>query len=78
MTDPIKVAEPKPEEELRQLAETVADLHGVISIIVENAKQLVPGEAVDELSQAWKVSEKSMKALAEDQRNHKVLFTKAS
>jgi hypothetical protein len=59
----IVVPEPAPNEERRQLAETIADLHYVSCIVVENASQLVPGEAVDELKLAWNQSEPSMRSL---------------
>lgn len=56
--------EPLPEqEERRRLAEAMSDLAKVVGIIVENGKELVPGEAVEELRVAWEESEKSMKHL---------------
>jgi hypothetical protein len=66
MPERIFVPTPEPPEELRQLAEAVADLHYVMGIIVENAKEFVPGEAVDELGAAWVTSEESMRRLVEN------------
>jgi hypothetical protein len=45
------------------LSEALADLHYVTSLIVENARELIPGEAVDELALAWSKSEASMATL---------------
>ena len=59
----IQVPVPQPSEESRQWAEALADLHYVVSLIVENARELIPGEAVDELTFAWKKSEASMATL---------------
>jgi hypothetical protein len=47
------VPEPSNEEQLRQLAAAVKDLYHVMEIIVTHAEQFVPGEAVDELKDAW-------------------------
>jgi len=63
MTDRLQVPGPSPDEERRQWAEAVADLHHVVSIVVENAPELVPGEALDELRLAWSKSKVSMEAL---------------
>lgn len=65
MAERIRVPEPDHTEELRQLAEVVADLHYVIGIVVENAPQLVPGEAVDELKGAWTEARQSIAHLVE-------------
>jgi len=53
----IIVPEPQPGEELRQIAESVADLHFTISAIVESAGELIPGENVDELTDVWNTYE---------------------
>ncbi len=69
MPERIPVQGPSSDEELRQLAVAIADLHYVVGIIVENAKELVPGEAIDELNAAWKkaaLAERSMKTLVEN------------
>jgi hypothetical protein len=50
-------------EEFRQWAAMVAELHYVIGLIVERAGELVPGEAIDELDNAWHAAQGSMKAL---------------
>lgn len=47
---------PEPQEEARQLAEAVSDMHYVSGTIVEAATELVPGESVDELITAWSES----------------------
>jgi hypothetical protein len=64
MAERIFVPGPGESEELRQLSEAVADLHYMVEIIVENAKEFVPGEAVDELTQAWRTSSESMQQIA--------------
>ena len=66
MPDRIPVTGPELSEERRQLAEAIADLHYVVAIIVENGKELVPGEAVDELRLAWTKSEESFKTLVQN------------
>ena len=53
MPDRIIVRWPAPDEEMRALAEVVADLHYGMSIVVEHAGEFVPGEYVDELRNAW-------------------------
>ena len=63
MADPIVVPAPDLREQLRQLATAIADLHRVTNIVVENAKQFVPGEAVDDLRSAWTSSQGSMREL---------------
>jgi len=55
---------PSADEECRQLAEAVADLHYVMATVVEARGELIPGEAVDELTVAWEASESSMRQLA--------------
>src|SRR5215471_47329 len=40
-------------EERRQTAEVVADIHHTLSRVVERAPELLPGEAVDEVKDAW-------------------------
>ena len=65
MPSRIDVPGPDPSEESRQMAEAVADLHYVVSLLVDNATELIPGEAVDELKAAWKESEDSMRILVE-------------
>jgi hypothetical protein len=47
------------------LAEAIADLHHVMAIVVENAPELIPGEAVDELRNAWADAEPRFAALVE-------------
>ena len=63
MANRISVSAPQTGEESRQLAEAVADLHYVVGIIVEHAKEFIPGEAVDEITQAWEKSQGSMRNL---------------
>jgi hypothetical protein len=64
MPEPIPIPGPLPEEESRQMAKAVADLHFVVATVVEARGELVPGEAVDELTSAWNASEGSMRQLA--------------
>jgi hypothetical protein len=52
-------------EQLRQLALAVAGIHYVLGTVVENAKEFVPGEAVDEITEAWRTSGNSLKQLVE-------------
>ena len=66
MVERLRVPEPPLGEQLRRLAAAVADLYYVMEIVVENAKELAPGEAVDELTDAWATSRTSMKALVEN------------
>jgi hypothetical protein len=67
MPQRISVPEPDEFEDLRQLAEAMADLHYVVGVIVESKGELVPGEAVYELEQAWQdSSEPSMRKLIAD------------
>jgi hypothetical protein len=47
------VPDPPLEEQVRQLAATIKDLYEVMEIIVRNAEQFIPGEAVNELKDAW-------------------------
>jgi hypothetical protein len=60
------VPDPTEAEQIRDLAESVADMHKVLSIIVENRADFVPGESVDELWDAWIASSKSVADLVED------------
>jgi hypothetical protein len=53
-------------EESRQLAEAVSDVHYVMGTIVEGAKELIPGESVEELTTAWQASEESFQTLVTD------------
>ena len=64
MPERIPIPGPTPDEESRQLAEAIADLHFVTGTVVEAGGELVPGEAVDELKRAWRASEVSMRHLA--------------
>jgi len=66
MAERIFIPGPPPEEDSRQLAEAVADLHFVVGTVVEARGELVPGEAVDELASAWNESQGSMRQLAID------------
>jgi hypothetical protein len=54
------IPEPNIDEERRQIAESVADLHYTMSTVKENAKEFIPGEAVDEFEAVWDESERSM------------------
>jgi len=54
----ILVRGPSADEEVRALAEVVSDLHYGVGVVVENATYLLPGEAVDELREAWSEGEK--------------------
>jgi hypothetical protein len=53
MPQRVIVPPPSEQEQLRQLAESMADIHYVCAIIVENSKKFVPGESVEELTKAW-------------------------
>jgi hypothetical protein len=64
MPERIILPAPSPEEESRQLAEVVADLHYVMATVVEGGGELVPGEAVAELESAWGSSEVTIRQLA--------------
>jgi hypothetical protein len=57
------IPEPNIGEEKRQIAESVADLYYTMSTIKENAKEFIPGEAVEEFEVAWDESELSMRQL---------------
>lgn len=63
MTERIHVDPPSAEEQIRLLAECVADLHFVLGTIVKNRLGLIPGEACDELLAAWEESNSSFDAL---------------
>lgn len=63
LTDQIVVSKPTSTEELRQLAQAMADIHYVLSIIVQHRTMFVPGESAAELKAAWDISEKSLRAL---------------
>ena len=65
MPDRIAVPAPAPGEESRQIAEVISDLHYVLSIVVENAKYLLPGESIEEVASAWKQSQETMKKLVQ-------------
>jgi len=65
MPDRINVYPPDRFEESRQWAEAFADLHHVTSLVVERAKELIPGEAVDELTTAWNASNESFRVFIE-------------
>ena len=49
----------EPQEESRQIAESIADLHYVLSVIIEESKELIPGESQYELTTAWNASNDS-------------------
>jgi hypothetical protein len=66
MPERIIVPTPGLPEESRQLAEGIADLHYVVGLIVEGAKELIPGEAVDDFTTAWQKSETSMRTLVQN------------
>jgi hypothetical protein len=59
----ITVPLPTPEEESRQLAESVSDMHFVIGTIVDGAAELVPGESIEELRASWRTGEESFRML---------------
>ena len=63
MPERISVPGPDEYEEARQWAETFADMHYVAGVIVENATQFVPGEAVQELDAAWQQSDEVFQML---------------
>lgn len=65
MPQRITVPEPMPIEECRQLAEKVADLHYFLGCVVEGAKELVPGESVEDFIDAWNDAEKSFRDLVQ-------------
>jgi len=48
------------------LAEAIADLDYVLSIIVEHSTEFLPGEAVDEIKSAWSEAEFEFAKLAID------------
>ncbi|SRR6266540_6933679 len=66
MPERISIPPPSEDEEMRQLAQVVADIHYVLSIIIEHATEFVPGEAVDELTAAWNISGQSLQQLVTD------------
>jgi hypothetical protein len=55
---------PEPEQ-LRLLAKAIADLEAVVSILVENRGELLPGEASEELLDAWKDARPAFTTLAQ-------------
>jgi hypothetical protein len=59
----LNIPEPDIYEERRQIAESVADLYYTMSTIKENAKEFIPGEAVEEFEAVWDESELSMRQL---------------
>lgn len=65
MAERITVPAPTPDEEMRQLAEVVARLHYTVEIIVENAKEFLPGESVDEVEAAWRSTGPKIAGLVE-------------
>src|SRR5262245_14755120 len=60
----VVIPAPARAEEVRLLAQAVADMHSVLDVIVEHAEELVPGESVNELRGAWFESEASFASLA--------------
>jgi hypothetical protein len=66
MPDSTLVQPPAESEQVRLLAAAIADLEAVVSIVVENRDELLPGEAADELLQAWSHSRQSFNRLAQD------------
>jgi hypothetical protein len=64
---PTRLVVPWPElpEERRLLAETVADLHYVLSLVVYWGEYLLPGESVEEMRSAWQMSEQGMATLVQ-------------
>jgi hypothetical protein len=51
------------QEEIRALAETFADMHEVLDTIVTNAPELLPGESVSDITDAWAASQPSFLVL---------------
>lgn len=64
MPDTIPIPLPIESEQHRQLCEAVAGLYYVVGLIVEHAKEFIPGEAIDELLAAWDTSKKSFEEIA--------------
>jgi hypothetical protein len=65
MAERLSVAAPDLYEQFRQTAVAIADLYIVLGTIVEHAKELVPGEAVDELTDTWEASRESIRLLVD-------------
>lgn len=57
------VPPPPLDEEIRQLAEIIADIHYILSLIIENEKEFLPGESIDEINRAWDGSQENIQAL---------------
>ena len=56
------------QEQRKLIREVLADLHYAVGTIVENASELIPGEAVEELNEAWETSQKSISDLVTGSR----------
>ena len=63
MATRLAVPDASVQEQIRDLAAAIADLHYVIGIVVENAKEFIPGESVEELVTSWERSNESFGAL---------------
>jgi hypothetical protein len=62
----INVPEPTAQEERRQLAETIAEIHSAMrTIIIEDNGELLPGESKDELKAAWSKSDKELRGVVQ-------------
>jgi len=59
----LSVPPPTPDEERRQLAEVIAELHYILGLIIENGKEFLPGEALEEADRAWKGSQENIDSL---------------
>lgn len=66
MPERLFVPPPSSDEELRQLAQIVARLHYVMSIIVEHATEFVPGESAYEIAGAWNITGPKLAQLVND------------
>jgi hypothetical protein len=63
MATRLSVQPPTPDEEVRQLAEIIADTHYIISLMIENGKEFLPGEAIEEMEHAWQTSQENIQGL---------------
>ena len=63
MATRLAVPDASVQEQIRDLAAAIADLHYVIGIVVENAKEFIPGESVEEFVTSWERSNESFGAL---------------
>jgi hypothetical protein len=66
MADQIAIPDPSQEEEVRLLAKSLSELAATVDVIVSSAGELLPGEAVEELTRAWDASRLSFAGLVKE------------